>query len=346
MPGLLSIQNGDILSKRIKLSHGGGGSLSAELIRDHFLPHFDNPLLQPLEDSAIFTTESGRLAMTTDSYVVDPLFFPGGDIGVLAVCGTVNDLAVRGARPLHLSAGFIIEEGFELELLDRVVRSMAETARAAGVQVIAGDTKVVPRGAADKLFINTAGVGRVPAGIELGANRVEPGDAVIVTGGLGEHGLTILLAREDLGVRAEVVSDVAALHDTLHAPLKAGLCVHAMRDLTRGGLAAITNEIALSASVEIVLQEERLPIKASVRAACELLGLDPLILASEGLAVVFVPEGQCSAVLEILRKDAHAREATVIVHVVKGPGRVILKTAVGGSRRLAMPVGESLPRIC
>lgn len=335
------------MKERILLAHGSGGRLAHQLTEEVFLPAFGNACLAPLEDAAVFPVSPGRLAMTTDSFVVKPLFFPGGDIGRLAVCGTVNDLAVSGARPLYLSAGFILEEGLPLEVLRQVVASMAAAAAEAGVQVVTGDTKVVEKGKADGLYINTAGIGLVEGEEELGARRLEPGDRIIVSGSIGQHGIAVLAAREGLELKPEVRSDVAPLNEMLGTLRRTVPGIKAMRDPTRGGLATTLNEWALTAGVTIRIKEERLRILPQVKGACDLFGFDPLYLANEGKSVIAVSPEKAEEALQVLREHPHGREAEIIGTVTaERPGTVILETAIGGERLLDMLAGEQLPRIC
>ena len=336
----------------VTLAHGGGGSAMRKLIENIILPAFDNPLLAALEDQATVSlaellTQGDRLAFTTDSYVVTPMIFPGGDIGKLAVCGTVNDLAVSGARPLYLSCGLIIEEGLQMAQLAMMVESIAQTARAAGVSVVTGDTKVVERGAADKLFINTAGIGVIPAGVNISASRAQPGDKVIVNGSLGDHGVAILLARNELALEAEVVSDCQPLHGLVTAMLAVCQDIHCLRDATRGGVATVLNEFATSSKVGIRLTEAAIPVNETVRGACEILGLDPLYLANEGKLVAVVPASHADAVLAAMRAHPAGHAAAIVGEVTAEPAsRVILSTALGGYRVVDVLVGEQLPRIC
>jgi len=338
------------MTETILLAHGSGGRLSHDLVRDVFACRLTNPLLDELDDAAVFSLPAGvgRLAFTTDSYVVQPLFFPGGDIGKLAVCGTVNDLAMRGAAPLYLSAGFIIEEGFPLADLERIVDSMAQTAREAGVAIVAGDTKIVERGAADKVFINTAGVGVVPPGVDVGANRVPPGDAVLVSGPVGDHGMAIMTQREGLRFQSPLVSDCAPLNGLVAAMLGAAPgAVHCLRDATRGGLATVLVEVAGSSHVGIEVDETAIPVREPVRAACELLGLDPLYVANEGTLAAFVAPEAAEAVLAAMRAHPVGREAVRIGQTSgEHAGRVALRTTLGVRRVLDMLAGEQLPRIC
>jgi hydrogenase expression/formation protein HypE len=343
---------GPLLTGKVTLAHGGGGRAMHGLIERILLPAFDNPLLATLEDQARvplaeLAAAGDRLAFTTDSYVVTPIDFPGGDIGKLAVYGTVNDLAMGGARPLFLSCGLVLEEGFEMAALARVAQSMARAAREAGVSIVTGDTKVVERGAADKLFINTAGIGVVPRGVNLSAKRARPGDVVIINGTLGDHGIAILLARNTLALDAEVASDCQPLHGLVAAMLAACPDLHCLRDATRGGLATVLNEFAAASGVGIRLREAAVPVNDTVRGACEILGLDPLYLANEGKLVAVVPGEAADAVLTAMRAHPAGREAAIVGEVTPTPaGSVILSTAFGGDRVVDMLVGEQLPRIC
>jgi hydrogenase expression/formation protein HypE len=333
--------------ERITLSHGSGGKATQTLIEAVFLEAFSNPLLAPLEDGAVLTAHGGRLAFTTDSYVVSPLFFPGGDIGDLAVNGTVNDLAVSGARPLWLSAGFILEEGFPVADLERIVGSMAAAAERAGVQVVTGDTKVVQRGKADGCYVNTAGVGVIERPVELGMATARPGDAVIVSGPIGEHGITVMLARGELDIESEVESDTAPLNGLVERLLDAAPGVRGLRDATRGGVATICNEVARAAGVAVVVDEDSVPVRPDVRGACELLGIDPLYVACEGRLVAVVDGDQADAALAALRSHPLGEGAAVIGRVRDDPpGLVLLKTSFGGTRIVDLLVGDPLPRIC
>ena len=333
----------------VTLAHGGGGRAMRDLIDEVFTSVFHPPGREDqarLMDDAL-REPGARLAFTTDSFVVTPLEFPGGDIGKLAVCGTVNDLAVGGARPLWLSAAFIIEEGCEIALLRRYVASMAAEAAQAGVQIVTGDTKVVERGKGDGVFITTAGVGVIAPGLEIGAVQIRPGDAVIVNGVLGDHGATILAARGDLALSVDLVSDCAGLGHLMQAALAAAPDFRAARDCTRGGLASALNEMAAEAGVAIELDETRLPLRAEVAGVCELLGLDPLYLANEGRLVLFCPEDQAAAVVAAMRALPEGEGACVIGKVLAAPaGRVTLRTPFGGARLVDMLIGEQLPRIC
>jgi hydrogenase expression/formation protein HypE len=338
--------------RRVTLAHGSGGRAMRGLIEDLFLPAFGNARPDALEDQARLplaelAAHGDRLAFTTDSYVVDPLFFPGGDIGALAVAGTVNDLAVGGARPLFLSCAMVIEEGLPVEILQRVAASMRRMADRAGVAIVTGDTKVVERDAADKLFINTAGIGVIPEGISLSANGARPGDAVLVSGGLGEHGVAILIARNQLALEAEVQSDCQPLHGLVAAMLAACPTLRCLRDATRGGVATVLNEFARGSGVGIRIREGDLPIREPVRGACEILGLDPLYLANEGKLVAVVPAADAARALAAMRAHHAGREAAIIGEVTRAPaGMVVMQTVFGGERIVDMLVGEQLPRIC
>ena len=335
--------------QHVTLSHGSGGKSSHALIESVILPAFRNPLLDVDADAAVFAAgiAGGRLAMTTDSYVVSPLFFPGGDIGTLAVHGTINDLAVSGASPLALSVGLILEEGLDMEILRRVINSMASAAAAAGVPIVTGDTKVVPRGKADQLFVNTSGVGVVASDVNLGAENVRPGDVVIVSGFVGDHGMAVMLAREALEIEADIVSDSAALHTLVTDLLAAAPNTRVIKDPTRGGVATTLNEIARRAHLAIVLEEERVPVRVAVRGACEILGLDPLHIANEGKLLAIVPAEEANRALGALRAHPLGRDAAVVGVVQAEPvGMVLLRTGIGGSRVLDMLVGDPLPRIC
>lgn len=334
------------MPERILLAHGSGGKLSHELIEKCFLRVFHNPLLAKLDDAAAFPF-NGSLAFTTDSYVVSPLFFPGGDIGRLAVCGTVNDLSMVGATPLYLSVAFIIEEGLLLEDLERLARSAQEAAREAGVEVVTGDTKVVNRGSADKLFINTAGVGVIPPGINISGSHAQPEDKVLLSGTIGDHGIAVLSQREGLSFTTSLKSDCAPLNGLVAAMLQASPRIHCLRDPTRGGLATTLNELARQSKVGIRIQEEAIPVQEPVRAACELLGFDPIYVANEGKLVAIVPAEEAAAVLDAMRCHPYGKQAAIIGEVVKEhPGRVVMKTRLGASRIIDMLSGDLLPRIC
>jgi len=331
----------------ILLGHGSGGKLSAALIRDIFLPVFQNPALARMDDQAIVNVNGQRLAMTTDSFVVKPLFFPGGDIGSLAVHGTVNDLAMGGATPLFLSAAFIIEEGFSMDELRRVVHSMNRAASEAGVQIVTGDTKVVERGKGDGLFINTTGIGVVRDGVELSADHARPGDKVLLSGSIGDHGIAILAQREGLEFETEIVSDSAALHTLVAEMLSVTREIRCMRDPTRGGVSSTLNEIAQQSRVGIELQESSLPVHEQVQGACELLGLDPLYVANEGKLIAIVPAKVADILLQAMRRHPLGTEAQIIGTVTeKNAGLVTMRTPLGTTRVVDMLAGDQLPRIC
>jgi hydrogenase expression/formation protein HypE len=332
----------------IVMGHGGGGKLGNELVEHLFLPAFRNAALENLGDAAVLDLPAGRLAMSTDSFVVQPLFFPGGSIGELAVNGTVNDLAVSGAEPKFLSASFILEEGFPLAQLAAIVEAMAAAAATAGVQIVTGDTKVVERGHGDGCYITTAGVGVLRAGIEVGPRRAKAGDAILVSGTIGDHGMAIMSVREGLEFESQIRSDCAALNGMIAEVLNAaGTAVHAMRDPTRGGLASTLNEIAQASGVGIAIDEARLPVRAEVQSACELLGLDPVYVANEGKAVFFVAAEAAEKVQAVLRAHPLGREAAQIGTVTaQHPRMIVARTAMGANRVIPMQIGEQLPRIC
>jgi hydrogenase expression/formation protein HypE len=334
----------------VLLGHGSGGTLSRELVEQVFLPELGETAPRALDDAAIIKTtgqEQGqRLALSTDSHVVEPLFFPGGDIGHLAVCGTVNDLAMVGAKPLALTCGFILEEGLPFATLRQILASMRSAALEAGIHFAAGDTKVVQRGSADKIFINTSGVGVVDQGVQISGANAQPGDVIIISGTLGDHGITVLAAREGLGFDTDLISDAAPLNHLVQAMLAAGE-VHTLRDPTRGGLATSLVEISEQSGVSLLIEEDKLPVQPAVRAACEMLGFDPLFIANEGKLVGFVPEKDAEAVLATMRQTKYGENAAVIGRVLEaGKAQVHLHTAIGGTRLLDMLPGEMLPRIC
>jgi hydrogenase expression/formation protein HypE len=333
---------------KVRMAHGGGGRMSQRLIEDVFLAAFSNPILDGLHDGAILEVNGSRLAFTTDSFVVRPRFFPGGDIGSLSVHGTVNDLAMCGARPLALSAGFILEEGLPVEELKRLVGSMRDAAARVPVDLVTGDTKVVDRGKGDGVFINTSGIGVVEPGIDVAPDRACPGDVVIVSGTIADHGMAILAAREGLGLGSSLTSDAASLWGMVSRVLPvAGAQLHVMRDPTRGGVASALNEIAAAAGVGMDLDEKALPVRDEVRGACELLGMDPLYVANEGKCLLVVAEEVAGRVLEILHGHPLGRDAVVLGRVTgEMPGTVWLRSRIGGRRRVDMISGEQLPRIC
>jgi hydrogenase expression/formation protein HypE len=331
----------------IQLDHGSGGRATHELIRQLFAEAFANSFLAEMNDSALLPMVPTPLAMTTDCYVVDPILFPGGDIGSLAVHGTINDLAMQGARPLYLSTGFILEEGLPMPILRQVVHSMAQAAREAGVMVVAGDTKVVPKGKADKLFINTTGIGSVPEGRRIGGQYAQTGDAVLINGTIGDHGMAIMCKREGLAFENEIYSDSAALHTLVEAMLIACPSIHVLRDPTRGGVATSLNEIAQQSNVGVVLEEQSLPIRRDVAGACEILGLDPLYVANEGKLLACVPGEHVDTVLAAMRSHPLGTSSCRIGQIVASdPGRLVLRTRIGGQRLVTMLRGEQLPRIC
>lgn len=344
MPGVADMDDRD---ERVLLAHGGGGLLTQELIEKILLPHLDNLYLRPLDDAALLPVPAGRLAFTTDTYVVSPLFFPGGDIGRLAVCGTVNDLAVKGAEPLWLSLGLVIEEGFLLSDLAAIASSIRATAEEAGVAVVTGDTKVVEKGRGDGIFVNTAGIGRVVASAPAGVERIAAGDVLIVSGYLGDHGIAILARRSGISFTPEVYSDCAPLWPVVRSLLLEGVSLHAMRDLTRGGLAGALVQFAQATGLCLRVDETALPIRDSVRGACDLLGLDPLAIANEGNILFVCPAAEAEKALGIFKDLKYSAAAQIVGEVVPEPGGMaILRSSIGGERVIAMPVGEDLPRIC
>lgn len=331
----------------VTLAHGSGGSLTGALIQTLFRRHFDNVYLDEGHDAARLPKVPEKLAFTTDSYVISPLFFPGGNIGKLAICGTVNDLAMSGAQPLYISCGFIIEEGLPFSVLEAVVASMASAAKEAGVMIVTGDTKVVNKGAADKLFINTAGIGSIPSGINIYGGNARPGDAVIVSGTLGDHGTAILLEREQLGLESALESDCAPLGGLVAAMLAVCPNIRVLRDPTRGGVATALNEVAVQSRVGIELCEETIPLNPTVRGICEMLGLDPLYLANEGKLIAVVPDREAEEVLVAMRSHLYGKEAAIIGRIVPQPqGKLFMRTPYGSRRILDILVSDPLPRIC
>ena len=332
--------------KRILLDYGSGGKASQRLIGELFMRHFDNPVLNRMDDAA-YLDVTGPLSMSTDTFTVDPIFFPGGDIGSLAVHGTVNDVAMLGAKPLYLSCGFIIEEGLEYEVLEKIVASMAQAARGAGVDIVTGDTKVVPKGAADKLFINTTGVGRMLVEDYPSGSKAKPGDAVLISGTMGDHGLTILAQREGLTFETPVESDSASLNGIIERLLTEVGDIHVLRDPTRGGLATTLNEIAGQSSVGMDIAEDSIPVTQGVRSGCSFLGLDPLYLANEGKLICILPQEKAAKALEVMKSDPKGAGAVQVGTVTEAnPGKVVLVTPLGGRRMINMLEGEQLPRIC
>jgi hydrogenase expression/formation protein HypE len=334
-------------TERIQMDHGAGGRASHDLVAKTFMPALTNPILKKLNDSALLNFQDVRLAISTDSYVVDPIFFPGGDIGSLAVHGTVNDLAMRGAQPRYLSVGFILEEGLEIADLEKLLGSMAGAAREAGVQVVAADTKVVERGKADRIFINTAGVGIVAPGVNIAGQNAREGDFVLINGPVGDHGIAVLSTREGLSFQTDIRSDSAPLNGLVSEMLEISGNIHVLRDPTRGGVATALNEVANQSAVGIELQESNLPVRPEVKAACEMLGLDPLYVANEGKVLALVAPEDTDLVLNKMRQHPLGRESCIIGRVVyQHPGRVVLHTGIGGRRIVDMLSGEQLPRIC
>ena len=333
---------------KILLDHGSGGLASQELISSLFLKYLDNPILRSLEDSAIIENQPGRLAFTTDSYVVDPIFFPGGDIGKLAVHGTINDLAMRGAKPLCLSLALILEEGMDMGDLEKIIISIGEACRASGVPIVAGDTKVVPKGKGDKIFINTSGIGIVADGIDISSKNAREGDVVILSGTMGDHGITIMTRRAGISIQGKLESDTMPLHTLVQRLLtEIPGAIHTLRDPTRGGVATSLNEIAANSGLAITMDDEALPVRPEVRAACEILGLEPLYLANEGKCLAIVSPELAQRALAIMHSSPEGREAAIIGRLTAGkPGRVVINTPVGGSRVVTPLHGEPLPRIC
>ncbi len=334
----------------IVMGHGAGGKMMNDLIRHLFASEFHNELLAQLGDSTALELSAfgnQRLAFSTDSFVVSPLFFPGGDIGELAVNGTVNDLAMSGAIPLFLSAGFILEEGLEMETLGRISTSMARACKQAGVQIAAGDTKVVDKGHGDGVYINTTGIGIIPDGVNITPGNAKPGDAILVSGTLGDHGIAIMSVREGLQFESEIKSDTAPLNGLVAEMLNVTKEIHCLRDATRGGLSAVLNELAVASNVGIEFEEAKVPVSPAVNAACEMLGLDPFYIANEGKLVAFVPQTQAEEILAVMKNNGYGKEAAIIGHVTEEhPGMVVAKTAIGSSRVVDLPAGELLPRIC
>ena len=336
-----------IKTDKILLDHGSGGRISHRLTTDMLLPVFDNPILAQLNDGAIIDLEGIRLAFSTDSYTVDPIFFPGGNIGDLAINGTVNDVAMCGGDPVYLSVGLIIEEGFSITDLEKIVSEMGKAAKTAGVTVVTGDTKVVPKGAVDKIFINTSGIGLIPPNVNIASHHAKPGDQIILSGTIADHGITILTRREGLSFKTSLTSDTAPLNHMVKQMLTAGPGIRVLRDPTRGGVGTALNEIAEKSKIGIKIYEQNIPLKKEVAAACELLGFDPLYLASEGKLLAFVSAGDTTAVLAAMQANAYGKDAAVIGEVVEDRiGKVILETRIGGMRIVDMLAGEQLPRIC
>jgi hydrogenase expression/formation protein HypE len=332
---------------KILLDHGSGGKMSHRLIGEIMLPLFDNPILSPLNDGAIFDIKGNRLAFSTDTYVVDPIFFPGGCIGDLAINGTVNDLAMCGATPLYLSVGLVIEEGFPMTDLEKILKKMSNAAEKAGVKVVTGDTKVVTKGAADKIFINTSGIGQIPEQVDISGHRACPGDKIILSGSIAEHGVAVLTQREGMTFDSSVFSDTAPLNHLVNKMLSVCRDIHVLRDPTRGGVATALNEIAGKSDVGVRIYEEKIPLKDDVAGICELLGLDPIYIANEGKLLAFVEPDYAEAVLKAIIEDDFGKDASVIGEVVSDyPGKVIMQTSIGGTRIIDMLTGDQLPRIC
>lgn len=329
------------------MDHGSGGRISHRLIADLMLPAFDNPILSQLGDGAVLDLGGARIAFSTDTFTVDPLFFPGGDIGMLAINGTVNDVAMCGATPLFLSVGVLIEEGFPMDDLKKILASMRSSAKEADVKIVTGDTKVVHRGAADKFFVNTTGIGLIPEGIEIAPDKAKPGDKIILSGSIGDHGITVLLQREAMKLDATLHSDTAPLNHLIKKMISASPNIHVLRDPTRGGLGTTLNELAQSSQVGIVIHQHMIPVKPEVENVCELMGFDPLYVANEGKLIAMVPEGDADKVLAAMKEDRYGKEASIIGEVVsENSGMVLMKTKIGGVRIVDMLTGEQLPRIC
>jgi len=333
--------------KNVLLAHGGGGKLSHQMIQEVFISQFKNSLLNTLHDGAMFTLDGTRCAFSTDSYVINPIFFPGGDIGTLAVNGTVNDIAMCGARPLYLSSSFIIEEGLPMEDLWRVALSMKKASETAGIQLVTGDTKVVDRGKGDKLFINTSGIGIIPDGVQIDPKRAKPGDKIILSGSIAEHGIAIISVREGLEFETQIESDCTSLNGLVEVMLAASKDIHVLRDPTRGGVASALNEIAESAQVGISIREEQIQVSEQVRGACEILGFDPLYVANEGKLIAILPASKAEKVLAAMQSHPLGKDSVIIGELTADhPGTVTMKTRIGGSRIVDMLSGEQLPRIC
>lgn len=337
----------DLKHGRIEMTHGSGGRAMAQLIQQLFVTAFDNEFLRPLNDQACFQSFNGRMVMTTDSHVVTPLFFPGGDIGSLAVHGTINDIAMAGARPSYLAASFILEEGFPLADLKRIADSMAKAARAAQVPIVTGDTKVVEKGSGDGVFITTTAIGMVPEGIDIAGANARPGDKILISGTLGDHGIAVMASRENLSFQTSIESDTAALHDLVAAMIAATPAIHVLRDPTRGGVAAALNEIAQQSSVGMIIDENPLPIREQVQAACEFLGLDPLYIANEGKLIAICPAADAAGLLHAMRQHPLGRDAAIIGEVIEDSHCFVqMQTRFGGKRVVDWLSGEQLPRIC
>jgi hydrogenase expression/formation protein HypE len=332
---------------KIMLDHGAGGKMSHSLINDIMLPVFDNPILSQLDDGAILEIDGMKIAFSTDTFTVDPIFFPGGNIGDLAVNGTINDIAMCGANPIFLSAGLLIEEGFPMEELKEIIGTMAKAAGRAGVKIITGDTKVVPKGAADRIFINTSGLGLIPAGVDIASHKAIPGDRIILSGSIAEHGITIMTKRADMSFESSIMSDTAPLNHMVKKMLSTSKDIHVLRDPTRGGVGTTLNEIALSSKVGIVIYEDRIPVNSQVEALCELMGFDPLYIANEGKLIAIVGRHHAEEILTAMKEDMYGKDAVIIGEVIsENPGCVMMRTRIGGTRMVDMLTGEPLPRIC
>lgn len=334
------------MSKTVTLAHGAGGKQTSELIHEVFEAHFSNPLFTP-DDAAVIEMEAGKIAMSTDGFIVSPFEFPGGNVGKLSICGTVNDLSCMGAKPMYLTCAFVIEEGFPMDKLEEIAASMEKTADEAGVRIVAGDTKVAGRGQVDGVFITTTGIGRIRDGVRTGGALAKPGDAVIVTGDVGRHGCTILLARNEYGIEADVDSDCAPLWDTVDSVLSAAEDVHVIRDATRGGVGTVLYEIAEQSNVGVRINAEAVPVDGAVKGVCGMLGLEPLYLACEGRLVIIAPKEEADGIIEVLRKGRYSKNAAVIGEITDQlPGKVTMVTEIGAETLLPQPGGELLPRIC
>ena len=334
------------MSKTVTLAHGAGGKQTSELIHEVFEAHFSNPLFTP-DDAAVIEIEAGKIAMSTDGFIVSPFEFPGGNVGKLSICGTVNDLSCMGAKPMYLTCAFVIEEGFPMDKLEEIAASMEKTADEAGVRIVAGDTKVAGRGQVDGVFITTTGIGRIRDGVRTGGALAKPGDAVIVTGDVGRHGCTILLARNEYGIEADVDSDCAPLWDTVDSVLSAAEDVHVIRDATRGGVGTVLYEIAEQSNVGVRINAEAVPVDGAVKGVCGMLGLEPLYLACEGRLVIIAPKEEADGIIEVLRKGRYSKNAAVIGEITDQlPGKVTMVTEIGAETLLPQPGGELLPRIC
>ena len=334
-------------NKKILLGHGSGGVLSHNLIKELFLPYFKNEILEQLDDAAVLIPKTSQLSFSTDSYVVDPIFFPGGDIGKIAVCGTVNDIAMMGAKPLYLSAGFIIEEGFHIDNLKKIVRSMQRSAKEANIKIVTGDIKVVPSGAADKIFINTSGIGEIVSNKKISGSNAKVGDAILINGPIGDHAISVMAKREGLELDVDIKSDCAPLNHLVVKMLNAVPEIHTLRDPTRGGIATTLNEISGASGVGIKIFENKVPVSSQVLSVCEILGFDPLYLANEGKLLVFCPHDKADDLLRVMKADKYGKDGCIIGEVIEDPGsRVYMETIIGGQRIIDMLTGEQLPRIC